>query len=647
VSGHPPERTAGQDGVRFAPAAAIVPPVPPAPAAQARRVSLNGDLPRTRDEVLRPMPRRPRYQVDNTNRQVPKMQKVTFKVNHLRVIARLFHWIGLVIHIVVMIRWDRLRGRTDLRLTAARIRSTLETAGGTFVKIGQQLGSRVDILPYEICHELSDMFDGMPGFPVEQAIAAVERAAGKPLQEVYAQFDPEPIGSASVACVYQAQLLNGDKVAVKVRRPGIGERFAEDLLALDWLGAAAEMLTLVRPQFTSMVRRDLRDMLMEELDFVAEARYQEHFRRQLKRDRIRFVTAPRSYTDLSNHDVHVEEFVAGVFLRELLDAFETNDAEYLARLRDDGITPTKVGRRLLYVSYWSALEGILFHADPHPANVVVQKGSRLAFIDFGACGATSDRTRRIRGELLNHLVRNDVSAAARAAVAMLEPLAHVDPDELVKRAEQVWWKFLYAMRSKGAQWWERTSAGLWLGLFEATREFGLQINLDTLRMLRASLLYDTLAARLWPKLDDSAFLKYRKDMFRRRAKRAVRRGLSETPRERWMRQVAVMEDLTRTAERFVSKAHDFTEQSPRRFLRLASKASFAASNLLVLSAQLSLPAIALAASATAFGIYHGVSGPGFFERLRVITLHPAYMVYTILAATLTFRRLQFRFSDRD
>jgi ubiquinone biosynthesis protein len=546
-----------------------------------------------------------------------------------------------------VIRWDRLRGRTDLRFTAVRIRTSLEAAGGTFVKIGQQLGSRVDILPYEICHELSDMFDAMPSFPVEQALAAVERAAGKPVQEVYAQFDPEPIGAASVACVYQARLLNGDKVAVKVRRPGIGERFAEDLLALDWLGAAAEMLTLVRPQFTSMVRRDLREMLMEELDFIAEARYQEHFRRQLKRDKIRFVSAPRSYTDLSNHEVHVEEFVAGIFLRELLDAHETNDTAYLARLREEGITPAKVGRRLLYVSYWSALEGILFHADPHPANVVVQAGGRLVFIDFGACGSTSDRTRRIRWELLLHLVRNDVSAAARSAVSMLEPLAHVDPDALVKRAEQVWWKFLYAMRSKGAQWWERTSAGLWLGLFASTREFGLQINMDTLRMLRASLLYDTLAARLWPKLDDSAFLKYRKDMFRRRAKRAIKQGLSETPQERWMRQVTMMEDLSRTAERFVSKAHDFTEQSPRRFLKLASKASFAASNLLVLGAQLAIPALVMAASATAYGIYHELPGPQFYDRLWVIVLHPAYMVYTILVVTLAFRRLQFRFSDRD
>jgi ubiquinone biosynthesis protein len=647
LSRQPPDRTVPDPGAEaVAPAAA--PAVAPArPLPRTARVSVNGDQPLTREQVLRPMPRRPRYQVNNTQRRVPKMEKVTFKVNHLRTIARLFRWLGLAMHLLVMIRWDRMRGRTDLRYTAVRVRRTLETAGGTFVKIGQQLGSRVDLLPYEICHELSEMFDAMASFPLEDAVAAVERAAGRPLHEVYAQFDPEPIGSASIACVYQARLLNGDKVAVKVRRPGIGERFAEDLLALDWLGAAAETLTLLRPQFTSMVRRDLREMLMEELDFVAEARYQEHFRRQLKRDRIDFVTAPRSYTELSNHEVHVEEFVAGIFLRELLDAHETNDVEYLARLKEDGITPARVGRRMLYVSYWSALEGILFHADPHPANVVVQKGSRLVFIDFGACGSTSDRTRRIRWELLTHLVRNDVSAAARSAVAMLEPLSHVDPDALVKRAELVWWKFLYAMRSKGAEWWERTSAGLWLSLFESTREFGLQINLDTLRMLRASLLYDTLAARLWPKLDDSAFLKYRKDMFRRRAKRAAKRSLAETPRERWMRQVTLMEDMTRTAERMISKAHDFTEQSPRRFLKLASKASFAASNLLVLGAQIALPALVLAASATAFNVYHGLPGPPFLTRVWSTVLHPAYMVYGLAMATLTFRRLQFRFADRD
>src|SRR5258706_5233722 len=110
----------------------------------------------------------------------------------------------------------------------------------------------------------------MTPFSTEQALQAVERVIKRPWQEVFAVFDPKPIGSASLACVYQATLKDGTRVVVKGRRPGIKELFMADLPVLDWIACLAEFLTIIRPGFTQKLRIDLRDILMEELDFRRE-----------------------------------------------------------------------------------------------------------------------------------------------------------------------------------------------------------------------------------------------------------------------------------------------------------------------------------------------------------------------------------------
>lgn len=575
------------------------------------------------------------------------METLEFTPSRLRTALRLVRWTGLTIQTLLSIMWDRLRGRRQLTDVARRIRIAIERAGGTFVKIGQQMGNRVDLLPYTLCQELSHLYDHMPSFPFEEAIRKIEQASGRPLHEVFARFDPEPIGAASIACVFQAELLSGEKVAVKVRRPEIGTRFAEDLLALSWLCTLAEGLTIIRPGFTKSVRADLQNMLMEEMNFVAEARYQELFRRRARRDRIKYLTAPRIYPHLSNLEVLVQEFIPGFFLSEILDAHEANDEEQLAYLAQHGITPKEVARRLMHASYWSNIEGLFFHADPHPANIIVQPGNMLVFIDFGACGASSSKARRLMIETLTHINRDDMSSASRTAIRLLEPLPHIDVDQLVGRAEQVWWRHLYALRSKHTPWWARTTAGLWLSLFEITREFGLQVNLDTLRSLRASLLYDTLAARLWPKLSDATFKKYLKTMYRRQARRVLRKAEKESPAQRSHRLINQVHSLSRLGEKLVASVQNLTELSPNRFLQLANKASYAALNVLGTAAWLILPAFLMALSNAGFQFFTKGLRPPILLTAWLIWLHPAYVVYAVITAGLAARRMQFRFADSD
>lgn len=539
---------------------------------------------------------------------------------------------------------DKVLGRDTVVRRAARLRASFERLGGTAIKVGQQLSLRADLLPYEYCRELSAMLDSSTPMSFGVATSIIERSMAAPLRETFQAFDPSPIGSASIACVYQAHLNDGRRVAVKVRRPEIEQLFAADLRALGWVMLFLEWLTVFRPGFTKFVRQDLSDMLFEELDFVQEARYQELFRKYALEDRLRFVTAPRVYPELSSRDVLVQEYVEGTWLSDIISAVEDSDDRLLAELKRKGIHPETVARRLLLAAYWSIHENMFFHADPHPANVLVADNGQLIFIDFGACGSTSQRSKRLQTQILHRFWEYDIEGAARSALALIDPLPHVDTDELLKRASSVWWRKLYAIRSEHSPWWDRTTASIWLSLFEVTREYQIVINLDTLRAMRASLLYDTLAVRIWRRADDRIFADYERGAMRRKA----RRFLDKVAEEAFENHVfAFIEESVDLLQRLRSRAEEFADSQPMRTLQLASKASYATSQLISCGiGLLSLLCSAVVVTCAWTWIVEGEVSDLYGTIARAIS-HPILIIIGALYFMLYLHRIQYRLRDRD
>jgi ubiquinone biosynthesis protein len=444
----------------------------------------------------------------------------------LRAMVRSTHfYLGWLSH-----RLQRLEDDERQALDARRFRELLEGLGGVFIKVGQQLSQRPDILPPAYCDELQyflkDIGDKIPLSAVE---AAIKRRTGKPISETFLDFVPEPIGSASVACVYKAYLFTGEEVAVKVRRPGIEKQFTADLKGLKWILHLVEFLTIWRPGMSRNLRTELERLLFEELDFLTEARYQEIFRRYLKRRKKLRVTAPKVYYDYSSCELMVSEFVTAYKMQDIIEAVEQNNEAYLADLERDGIDPKKLAKQLVRSRYYSFHECPLFHGDPHPANILVQPNNRIVMIDFGACGVFSERDRNLMWQLNRYYSKENVAGMVNMVIGIMEP---VDPVkglyQFKKDLTDAWWQGFYGIKSKHAAGWERSSVLLWLKYFQLVREHQIPMGRNVVRMVRATLLYDTVAARLYPEINVfREFEKYTEDFARRTRRRIEKCGIRQ------------------------------------------------------------------------------------------------------------------------
>jgi ubiquinone biosynthesis protein len=493
-----------------------------------------------------------------------------------RTLLRLIVWLWAGLRFYAATGADKLAGRDTVARRATRLRRIFESLGPTFIKIGQQLSVRADFLPLEYCQEFAKMLDAVPPFPVEQARRTVERAAGALIADVFAEFDPAPIGSGSLACVYKARLAGGGTVAVKVRRPGVAARLAADMRALGWLLQLAEVLSLLKSGYTRKLRAEFTRMLFEELDFLREARNTELFRAEAIRAKHPYIRAPRVHFALCADDVLVTDLVTGVFVKDILAALERNDCDELERFRAQGIDLGEVARRLVLSAHWELLESLLFHADPHPANICVQPGNILIFLDFGSCGRLTAKHRRMWQRFYSEFASNNVYDMVQTAIAILEPLPAVDTDSFSHELEGIFWDWVHAMDSDNSAWWEKASGMLWMKFTSAARRHQVPVGYEIVRIFRATLIYDAIVFRLCERLDmREQFRRYRRQAGRR-AKRRVRRAFWGRVEDGLRyKDYLQIEDLVRTGHQAVGRFQHFLDTPLPDFARELGKVSYA------------------------------------------------------------------------
>lgn len=601
------------------------------------------------EPLLRHLPRPPRLgvAVGRPQGSAPRFREETFRAGFWRSVGRVGVWIWGALRFTAGIAWDRLRRRDSEERRAVRLRKICESMGTTFIKFGQQLSMRIDLLPYVYTHELERMLDRVPPFPTAEAIKTIERTAGKPLAETFAAFDPEPIGSASIACVYQAVLVSGERVAVKVRRPGIGELLAADMRALSWLMSLAE-LVILPPGFTANFLFELKTMLLEELNFVREARFTELFRRALKKARqLNYASAPKVYVEHSGAEVLVTEFVTGVWLNEVLAALDSNDAPARARLEAMGIDPLILSRRFLLISRFGNFEHIFFHADLHPANILIQPGNKIVLIDFGSCGSFTKKELTVWRRLFDAQSLDDIGGMVQAALAVLEPIPHIDRDEFAQRLESVFWTDLYAIKSKTSEWYERISARIWISFLKLAREFQIPMRLNTLRMIRAIMLADTIAARLDHDLDPYREYRYYEKGAGKRARKRVHKRLRRLAgRGKFVRIEQAVEaglNLVYQVQRGLNSLASI------RVLPLIGKAAYtlAAVSKWILGVGSIGILIAMLRQFRLLGFEPNQEDLRFLSILRDVVSDGWFQLFAVIMSISIVRRIAYRLKDRD
>jgi predicted unusual protein kinase regulating ubiquinone biosynthesis (AarF/ABC1/UbiB family) len=283
---------------------------------------------------------------------------------------------------------------------AVWLKNKLIVLGPTFIKIGQSMGTRADLLPLPFVKALGELQDQVPPFPNEIAFARIEKELGRKINEVYSEFELEPVAAASLGQVYRARLYSGEEVAVKVQRPNLEATIKGDLEILNKVANFAERFPQLNENADwSGMLREFNQTIHEEMDYAAEGHNAERFRENFKN--WSNIHVPKIHWNATTRKVLTMEFIYGT---------KVTDLEEQERL---GISPAKVNRLLIKTYLKQLLEDGFFHADPHPGNLLVMPDGRLAFFDFGMVGRITPELQAKMIDAFFHVVGKDPAGIAQ------------------------------------------------------------------------------------------------------------------------------------------------------------------------------------------------------------------------------------------
>ncbi len=365
---------------------------------------------------------------------------------------------------------------------AVRLRLALETLGPIFVKFGQMLSTRRDLLPADIADELAKLQDQVPPFPSEQAVAEVERSLGRPVEAIFDAFDREPVASASIAQVHFATLPGGVEAAVKILRPGMMPVITHDLELLD---AGATLLERVYAESRRFKPREVvgefAKILHDELDLMREAANASQLRRNFEGSDQLLV--PEVYWDYCAKNVMTMQRMRGIRISDM------------AKLREAGVDFKKLSRDGVEIFFKQVFRDSFFHADMHPGNILVSTESRYISLDFGIMGSLNDTDKDYLAKNFIAFFNRDYRGVAQAHVdaGWVPPGTRID-------------EFESAIRAVCEPIFNRPFAEIEFGrvllrLFQTARRFGYEVQPQLVLLQKTLLNIEALGRTLDPALD--------------------------------------------------------------------------------------------------------------------------------------------------
>jgi ubiquinone biosynthesis protein len=429
--------------------------------------------------------------------------------------------------------------RRSVATRGERLRLALEELGPIFVKFGQALSTRRDLLPTDIADELARLQDNVPPFPGAQARAAIERAYGVPLEARLAHFEEIPLAAASIAQVHAAQLPDGREVIVKVLRPGMKSTIALDIEVLYALATLAQRWWAESRRLKPLeIVREYEQTILDELDLLREAANASQIRRNFAGSPLLYV--PEVYWDYCRTDVMVMERIRGIPIGDL------------ERLRAAGTDFRRLAENGVEIFFTQVFRHNFFHADMHPGNIFVLVGDpahpRYAAVDFGIVGTLDLRDQRYLAENFLAVFDRDYRRVAMLHIQS----GWVPPGARIEQMESAVRTICEPIFDRPLK--EISFGTVLLRLFEALRRFDGQIQPQLLLLQKTLLNVEGLGRQLYPELDiwQTASPVLRRWMRERMSPRTVLREL----RRGWPDVLEILKALPPHAQRVLERSRD-------------------------------------------------------------------------------------------
>ena len=382
-----------------------------------------------------------------------------------------------------------------------RLRMVFEEVGGTFIKLGQMLALQPDILSLEYCNALFELLDRITPFSYAEAEKAFIEQFGRKPTEIFEHFDPQPLATASIGQVYVAY-LGARKVAVKVQRPSVRDDFAGDIRLMMALVRLIQGLRLKMLYWMIEPLSEFVAWTREELDFRCEARYMERLRRNARDNAQEYI--PAVVWEYTTHCILTLEFLEGMTLLNYIRALEAKDELTIRRLQQHGFEPEQFAQHIVDNFLHDAFQHGMFHADLHPANLMIMSDNIVGYIDFGITGVISPYLR-------HHLVALTLAYSSGDLDGMYAAFFKVSALDTDSDADG----FRRGLQTLSGEWYMtegkerrllKNITLVMLDLLQLSRKTGVWPERDVIKYIRSATAIDGLITRFAPTFDVGLYL---------------------------------------------------------------------------------------------------------------------------------------------
>lgn len=406
-----------------------------------------------------------------------------------RAVVLLWHALGLGADLLLG-RWHGDRRPEE------RIRIALQNLGMTGVKLGQFLALRSDLLPPAVCAELGKLFEDVAPMSFRDVRSVIESDLGEPLENLFGEFHDTPIAAASISQVHEARSRDGARVAVKVQRPNLDRSFNADMRNLRRMASAADALNLAgRLSLTELVDEFAR-YTRRELDFLTEGQTADRLRASAVTNEI----VPKILWALSSRRVLTMEYVDGVSIRRATALLAAGDERELFRLLPD-LNLSEALHNLAFASLHQLFVSGFFHADPHPGNILLCPGNRIAFLDFGIFGEVSPIQREFLARYIEEITAGNLDEGMRYYSRVFTPTERTDLAAFQREARAVFSSWYAYAQKPDSPFRERMVARFADIMFTVVHHQNLKISIDTLLFWRSMIVLDATLLQLWQGFD--------------------------------------------------------------------------------------------------------------------------------------------------